>query len=162
MAVYEKAKILFSLKGAKVKLSGDRYEGIASVQIVECSPAISMLLVIPAIPEGIVDMISITDQAQLKSDQTTCAVEIALTRTGAVVHEPVFTVTVQLQEPIVFWEFMAIYTTAMLKYGNHQVAIDDLLTEIINDEESELKDEDESEESEADDPDHFEAINDSA
>ncbi len=32
------AKVVFCLKDAEVKLSGNKYEGIATVKIVECSP----------------------------------------------------------------------------------------------------------------------------
>ncbi len=61
---------------------------------------------------------------------------------SAAADTPAYTLTVQLKMPIIFWDFMTAYTLAMLKYGTHQVEIDDMLTEHINKDDNDDDDDD--------------------
>ncbi|RDX39605.1 hypothetical protein OH76DRAFT_1424211 [Lentinus brumalis] len=151
MALYEyeiKPKVLLRIADVTVELSGDRYKGLATIKIVECSPANSILLVVPTVPEEVsvpddtvfVDMISVTERAQLKPDQLESTVVISESPRKGVslaAHTPAYTLTMNFKIQINFWQFMAAYTNAMLSYGNYQAAFDDMVSEFINEDEEE-------------------------
>ncbi|RPD52280.1 hypothetical protein L227DRAFT_568690 [Lentinus tigrinus ALCF2SS1-6] len=150
MAVYERGKVLFHVKDTVIS-STHTGDMVASIKVVECDPTTSVLLVIPAggpedpaLHDGpvMVDYIAINNTTELKADQRTRSVELSeFPLTDHPELPPAFSLTVHLGRSVVYWAFMAAYTSAMSKFHDHQFAVEDLVNSMIN-EDSDDEDED--------------------